>query len=216
MRIILMGPPGAGKGTQAERLLEKLDVPHISTGDMFRKALSDQTTLGKKAKEYMNQGKLVPDEVTVGIVKERLSSDDCVGGFMLDGFPRTVPQAEALDEILKGLGQGLDAVLYIAVPIEKLADRLTGRRVCKGCGLTYHMHYNPPLPGNKCKACQAEVYQREDDQIETVKMRLDVYFKSTEPLISYYKDRGLLREINGDQEVNKVFADIGSNLGSKW
>ncbi|MBO8169409.1 MAG: adenylate kinase [Thermoanaerobacteraceae bacterium] len=213
MRLLLMGPPGAGKGTQAEMLTEKLQVPHISTGDMFRKAIKEGTELGKKAKEFMDQGKLVPDEVTVGIVKERLVELDCKNGFLLDGFPRTVAQAEALDDILDELNMELDAAVNIEVPREKLLERLTGRRICRNCGATYHVIFNPPQVEGKCDACGGELYQRSDDTEETVANRLDVYAEQTAPLIEYYKEKGLLKNINGDQEIKEVLKEIGEKIG---
>lgn len=213
MRILLMGPPGAGKGTQAEKLTEKLNIPHISTGDMFRKALKEGTELGLKAKSFMDQGKLVPDEVTVGIVKERLSEDDCQNGFLLDGFPRTVPQADALLEILKQLNMELDAVINIQVDREALVERLTGRRVCKTCGATYHVKFNPPKEEDICEKCGGQLYQRNDDKPETVGNRLDVYEEQTAPLIQYYRDKELLKEINGSQSMDKVLQDICVILG---
>jgi adenylate kinase len=216
MRIILMGPPGAGKGTQAELLIEKLQVPHISTGDMFRRAITEGTQLGKKAKEFMDKGELVPDNVTIGIVKERLMDEDCQKGYMLDGFPRTVPQAEALDTLLAELGQKLDAVVYITVPEKELIKRITGRRVCKNCGATYHINFSPSQKENICDKCGGEVYQRDDDKLETVENRLKVYWKNTEPLINYYKDKGILKEIDGNKDMNKVFSEIGRALGRQW
>lgn len=213
MRIILMGPPGAGKGTQAEKLTRTLAVPHISTGDMFRKAIKEETELGKKAKSFMDQGQLVPDEVTIGIVKERLAEADCQKGFLLDGFPRTVPQADALGQILKELDMALDAVVNIAVFREILIERLTGRRVCKACGATYHVIFNPASKDGVCDKCGGELYQRNDDKIETVGNRLDVYEAQTAPLIEYYKNKGLLKEIDGSQSMEAVLADVLQALG---
>ncbi|SMB83761.1 Adenylate kinase [Desulfonispora thiosulfatigenes DSM 11270] len=213
MRIILMGPPGAGKGTQAEKLVQKFNIPHISTGDMFRKAIKDSTELGLKAKSFMDQGKLVPDEVTIGIVKERLQESDCVKGFLLDGFPRTVAQADALSEILNDLNISLNAVLDIQVPKEILVDRLTGRRICKSCGATYHTLFNPSINEKECTKCSGELYQRADDSSETVNKRLDVYAEQTTPLIKYYQELGLLSSIEGNQPMDKVLSDICLVLG---
>lgn len=212
MRIILLGPPGAGKGTQAANIVSEFHIPHISTGDIFRKNLKEGTPLGLKAKEYMDQGLLVPDDLVVEIVKDRLSEDDCTEGFMLDGFPRTVAQAEALDEELKTLGASLDTVLNIEVDHELLVERITGRRICKNCGATYHVKFNSPTEEGKCDVCGGELYQRADDQEETVKKRLDVYTKQTEPLINYYREKGILRTINGQQDIDKVFKDITKAL----
>lgn len=203
-----MGPPGAGKGTQAAVLIEKFQIPHISTGDMFRAAMKAGTPLGLKAKEYMDAGSLVPDEVTIGIVAERLAEADCANGFLLDGFPRTVAQADALDKILVDLRMKLDGVLNIEVDEAKLLERLTGRRICRQCGATYHMVFNPPTTLNVCDKCGGELYQRSDDTLETAKNRLDVYNRQTQPLIEYYRGQGLLKEINGDQEISKVLDDI--------
>lgn len=216
MNLILMGPPGAGKGTQAAMLVERLEVPHISTGDMFRKAIKDGTELGRQAKAYMDKGQLVPDEVTVGIVRERLGEPDCEKGFLLDGFPRTVVQAEKLEGILAELKMKLDAVVNINVPRERLVARLTGRRVCKACGATYHVEFNPPIREGTCDSCGGELIQRSDDTRETVENRLDVYLKQTEPLISYYREKGLLKEIDGDQPVRDVLIAIGHSLGRDW
>ncbi|NLW25476.1 MAG: adenylate kinase [Clostridia bacterium] len=213
MNIILMGPPGAGKGTQAERLVEKFGIPHISTGDMFRKALKEGTELGLKAKSYMDQGKLVPDEVTVGIVKERLMETDCQKGFLLDGFPRTIQQADALEKILAEINKDLDAVINIKVIRDVLIERLTGRRVCKACGATYHILFNPSRDNNKCDKCGGELYQRDDDTLATVGNRLDVYEAQTAPLIEYYKQKGLLKEVDGAQSMDEVFQDICVALG---
>ena len=213
MKILLMGPPGAGKGTQAEKLTELFKIPHISTGDMFRKAQKDGTELGLKAKSYMEMGQLVPDEVTIGIVRERLAEDDCKSGFLLDGFPRTVQQADALDQILTDLGTHLDAVLNIEVAKDFLVERLTGRRVCRGCGATYHVKFNAPKVEGVCDKCGGELYQRADDTIETVGNRLDVYAAQTAPLIDYYAAKGLIKNIDGSQSVEQVLADIKGALG---
>lgn len=213
MKILLMGPPGAGKGTQAEKLTELFNIPHISTGDMFRKAQKDGTELGLKAKSYMEKGQLVPDEVTIGIVRERLAEADCKNGFLLDGFPRTVQQADALDQILTDLGTHLDAVVNIEVAKDFLIERLTGRRVCRGCGATYHVKFNAPKVEGICDKCGGELYQRADDTIETVGNRLDVYAGQTAPLIDYYAAKNLLKNIDGSQSVEKVLADIKACLG---
>ena len=213
MKILLMGPPGAGKGTQAEKLTELYHIPHISTGDMFRKAQKDGTQLGLKAKSYMEKGQLVPDEVTIGIVRERLSEADCQAGFLLDGFPRTVEQADALEEILKDLGTYLDAVINIEVDKSFLIERLTGRRVCRGCGATYHISFNAPKASGVCDKCGGELYQRSDDTIETVGSRLDVYSEQTAPLIAYYEAKGVIKNIDGSQSVDAVLADIQAALG---
>lgn len=215
MRAILMGPPGAGKGTQAADLIERYQIPHISTGDMFRAAIKAGTALGLKAKEYMDAGSLVPDEVTIGIVAERLAEPDCSKGFLLDGFPRTVAQADALDKILTDLQMTLDGVLNIEVDEEKLLERLTGRRICRKCGATYHMVFNPPAVDSICDKCGGELYQRSDDTLETAKNRLQVYNDQTQPLIDYYRVKGLLREINGDQEIAQVLQDIVEALESR-
>ncbi len=213
MRILLMGPPGAGKGTQAEKLTEILNIPHISTGDMFRKAIKEQTDLGKKAKSFMDQGELVPDEVTVGIVKDRIKEEDCENGFLLDGFPRTVVQADALGKMLEDLGIKLDSVINIEVPFEELIGRLTGRRICKSCGATYHMIFNPPKVEGVCDKCGGELYQRDDDTEETAKNRLQVYEKQTAPLLEYYNNTGLLVNVNGNQSMEEVLAEILKVLG---
>ncbi|MBQ5668716.1 MAG: adenylate kinase [Peptococcaceae bacterium] len=212
MKIILMGPPGAGKGTQAEKLVDLYQIPHISTGDMFRKAQKDGTELGLKAKSYMDQGQLVPDEVTVGIVKERLAEADCKEGFLLDGFPRTVQQADALDTILAELDMALDCVVNIEVDKAFLVDRLTGRRVCRTCGATYHIANKAPKVEGVCDKCGGELYQRGDDTIETVSNRLDVYAAQTAPLIDYYKSKGIMSSIDGSKSMEDVLADIRSAL----
>ncbi len=204
MELLLMGPPGAGKGTQAEVLTEKFNIPHISTGDMFRAAVKEGTELGKKAKECMDKGQLVPDEVTIGIVKERLSKDDCKKGFLLDGFPRTVEQADALTKILEELTRPNIRVLNINVPKEELVERAVGRRICKGCGKTYHLKFNPPKKENVCDACGKELYQRADDTAETMNERIGVYEASTKPLIEYYKKMGVYEEVDGKLSIEKV------------
>jgi adenylate kinase len=208
-----MGLPGAGKGTQAEKIVEKYQIPHISTGDMFRQAIKEGTELGLKAKSFMDQGELVPDEVTIGIVRERLSKDDCKKGFLLDGFPRTVAQAEALESILSELNKKIDYVINIQVDTNILMDRLTGRRICKSCGATYHLVFNPPKVEGVCDKCGGELYQRHDDTAETVQNRLEVNMKQTQPLIDFYSAKGYLRNINGVQDINKVFEDIDKLLG---
>ncbi|MBS4024174.1 MAG: adenylate kinase [Clostridia bacterium] len=216
MKLLLMGPPGAGKGTQAEKMVEKLAIPHISTGDMFRNAIKEGTQLGKKTKEFMDQGKLVPDEVTIGIVKERLQQSDCNLGFLLDGFPRTVGQAEALEQILAELDMNLDKVVDIHVDKQKLVDRLTGRRICRGCGAAYHIIFNPPNGLEKCDKCGGELYQRSDDNVETAENRLGVYGEQTKPLQDFYQTKGLLVTIDGDKPMEEVLADIGQALGRNW
>ncbi|MEG1997850.1 MAG: adenylate kinase [Clostridiales bacterium] len=216
MRIVLLGAPGAGKGTQAEVLVKKLFLPHISTGDMFRAAISAGTELGLAAKDYMDKGQLVPDEVTVGIIKDRISQADCREGFLLDGFPRTLAQAAALDTLLADLKTSLTAVLNISVPADKLITRLTGRRMCRQCGAIYHLLYNAPQQENVCDNCGGELYQRSDDQETTVRNRLVVYENQTAPLIAYYAGKGLLHEINGDQPINEVMMELGQALGQKW
>ncbi len=209
-----MGLPGAGKGTQAERIVQKYQIPHISTGDMFRQAIKDETALGLQAKSYMDKGELVPDEVTIGIVRERLAKDDCKKGFLLDGFPRTVQQAEGLDQILSDLDNKLDFCINIDVDKEILLERLTGRRICKSCGATYHLVFNPPTVENTCDKCGGELYQRADDNAETVQNRLDVNLKQMNPLLDFYAAKGALKTINGIQEIDQVFKDIDSLLTS--
>jgi len=207
MKIILMGGPGAGKGTQANPLVERFHFPHISTGDMFRAAIKEGTALGLKAKSFMDAGGLVPDEVTIGIVEERLAQPDCKDGFLLDGFPRTLAQGSALADILDRLGMKLDGVINIEVAEEVLIPRLTGRRICRQCGSSYHMVFNPPKQEGVCE-CGGELYQRSDDTVETAKNRLNVYNSQTEPLIAFYNEKGLLKRINGDQPIDQVFQDI--------
>ncbi|GIP19552.1 adenylate kinase [Paenibacillus montaniterrae] len=212
MNILFMGPPGAGKGTQAERIVEEFSIPHISTGDAFRLAMKQGTPIGLKAKEYIDQGLLVPDEITNGIVKERLAQDDCANGFLLDGFPRTIQQAEALDAMLQELGRSIDHVVNLSVDRDLLLARLTGRRICKTCGATYHVLFNPPKTEGICDKDGGELYQRSDDSEEKVGTRLDEYTSKTAPLLSFYGDKGLLREVNGEQDINVVTAEIISTL----
>jgi adenylate kinase len=212
VRIVLLGPPGAGKGTQAAKIIEEYSVPHISTGDIFRKNLKEGTPLGIKAKGYMDQGLLVPDELVVDLVKDRLLEEDCKNGFMLDGFPRTVLQAESLEEELTRLGQTLNAVININVDAELLFKRLTGRRICKSCGATYHVYFNRTKSEGICDKCGGELYQRDDDQEATVKKRLEVYQEQTQPLIDYYKNKGTLVDIDGVGEIDDVFSQISASL----
>ena len=214
MHIILMGPPGAGKGTQATNLVKRYGILHISTGDMFREAVKEGTPLGKEAKSYMDAGKLVPDSVTIGIVRERLSKPDCRKGFILDGFPRTVEQADALTGILKELGLSLTAALNITVPAADLIERAVGRRICKSCGATYHVKFNPPQKAGVCDTCAGDLYQRADDSADTMKSRLSVYESSTRPLIEYYRKAGVYKEIDGRQDIAKVEADLSAALGA--
>lgn len=213
MNLVLMGLPGAGKGTQAEKIVEKYGIPHISTGDMFRAAMKEGTELGLQAKSFMDKGELVPDEVTIGIVRERLSKEDCQKGFLLDGFPRTVPQAEALENLLVDLNREIDYVINIQVDKDILMERLTGRRICKDCGATYHLVFNPPHQEGICDRCGGELYQRADDNEETVQNRLDVNIKQSQPLLDFYESKGYLRPINGQQDIRKVLADIEQLLG---
>jgi adenylate kinase len=213
MYLVLMGLPGAGKGTQAERIVEKYGIPHISTGDMFRAAIKEETPLGLEAKSYMDAGNLVPDEVTIGIVRDRLSKKDCEKGFLLDGFPRTVAQAEALEEITNELDRKIDYVLNISVDSDKLMQRLTGRRICQTCGSTYHVIFNPPKVEGVCDKDGGTLIQRQDDNEETVRNRLDVNMKQAKPLLDFYGDKGYLKNINGDQDIDKVFQDIDQLIG---
>ena len=208
MNIILMGLPGAGKGTQASEIVKKFPIPHISTGDMFRKAIKDETDLGKEAKSYMDRGELVPDEVTVGIVKERISEDDAKKGFLLDGFPRTIEQAEALNNIMSELDREIDAVINIEVPEEELMNRLTGRRICENCGTTYHLVFNPPKVDGICDIDGGKLYQREDDNPETVSNRLSVNVKQSKPILEYYNEKGVLKNIDGSKDIEEVTNDV--------
>jgi adenylate kinase len=208
MNILFMGPPGAGKGTQAERIVDQFAVPHISTGDAFRLAMKQGTPMGLKAKEYVDQGLLVPDEITNGIVRDRLLQDDCSNGFLLDGFPRTLQQAEALDGMLADMGRSLDHVINLKVDRGLLLARLTGRRICKSCGSTYHVLNNPPKQEGVCDKCGGELYQRSDDNEEKVGTRLDEYISKTAPLLEYYEGKSLLREVDGEQDIDVVTAEI--------
>jgi len=214
MKLLIMGRPGAGKGTQAVNIREYYNIPHISTGDMFRAAIKNQTKLGLEAKSYMDKGALVPDEVTIGIVKDRLLEDDCKKGFLLDGFPRTIAQAEALDAFLKENGIKLDAVLDVNVPAKILVRRMVGRRVCKTCGATYHVEFNPSKVEGVCDNCGSPLIQRADDTEDTAKNRLSVYDNQTAPLLEFYKKQNILKTVNGDQPLDKVFDDIKSVLGA--
>lgn len=215
MDIVLMGLPGAGKGTQAEWIIEQEHIPHISTGDMFRQAVKEGTPLGKEAQSYMDRGQLVPDRVTIGIVRERLSKDDCSGGFLLDGFPRTVPQAEALDAMLKTMGRSIDHVIYIRVGEDELVRRLSGRRICGDCGASYHVVFAPPQQEGVCDRCSGSLYQREDDQSDTVAERLKVNLAQLEHLLNYYDARGCLRTVDGEQPIKRVMEQITELLRSQ-
>ena len=213
MNIILMGLPGAGKGTQAEQIKENYPIPHISTGDMFRAAIKNETPLGKEAKSYIDKGQLVPDSVTIGLVEERLNQEDAKEGFLLDGFPRTVEQAEALDQILAKTNRKIDKVLNIDVDPDILLPRLTGRRICKQCGTTYHLIFNPPKVEGVCDKDGGELYQRSDDNEETVVNRLEVNIKQTKPLLDFYNQKeGVVENINGDQDIKVVFQDVQNIL----
>lgn len=214
MKIVLLGPPGAGKGTQAKSISNRYSIPHISTGDIFRKNISENTPLGVEAKTYMDNGQLVPDEVTINMVKDRLQQDDCKNGYLLDGFPRTVHQAEALDNFLTERDESIDTALLIEVPKEFILERMTGRRVCPSCGASYHIKFNPPANDGKCDLCGSDVIQRKDDTEETVKERLDVYENQTQPLIDFYKNKKQLSVVDGTQAINEVFESICKILGS--
>ncbi|ANX02431.1 adenylate kinase [Thermoclostridium stercorarium subsp. leptospartum DSM 9219] len=215
MRLILLGAPGAGKGTQAVNLSQRLNIPHISTGDIFRANIKEGTELGKKAKEYIDQGLLVPDDLTVSIVKDRIQKPDCSNGFLLDGFPRTIPQAEQLDEVLKGMGLKLDAVINLEVPDEVIVKRMAGRRVCRRCGMAYHVVTNPPRVEGKCDSCGDELIIRDDDKEETVIERLKTYHEKTEPLIGYYKEKGLLLQFDGMKAILETTSEIMEALLKK-
>ena len=213
MRAVLLGPPGAGKGTQAVRLVEKYNVPQISTGDIFRRNIKEGTELGKKAQEYMNAGQLVPDELVVDLVKDRLMQDDCKNGYLLDGFPRTIFQAEELDKFLAEQGQKLDAVINFEVGYDTLIERLTGRRVCKACGAGYHVKNMPPAKEGVCDVCGGELEQRKDDTRETAVNRISVYEESTAPLIGYYRETGALKNFNAEKDPDELLKEIVAELG---
>ena len=214
MNIVLMGPPGAGKGTQAVKIAESYGIPHISTGDMFRAAVKAGTALGAELEKYMSQGLLVPDDITISVIRERLTEEDCAEGFLLDGFPRTIPQAEALDEVLESV-KPIDMVLNLDVPEAELIERLTGRRVCQNCGATYHLQFNPPATEGVCDRCGHELIQRRDDSLETVMERLQVYKKQTAPLEAYYSRQSKLVTVyGGGKTIAEVFQDVSHHVGS--
>lgn len=214
MKIIMVGAPGAGKGTQAKRIAEKYGIPHVSTGDIFRANLKEGTELGLKAKVFMDKGALVPDEITIGMLMDRIHQTDCKDGYVLDGFPRNIPQAEALTKALSEANESMDAVVDVDVPDENIMDRMSGRRTCRKCGEGYHTKYNPPKVDGICDVCGGELYIRDDDKLETVKKRLTVYHDQTQPLIDYYTKQGILKSVNGTQMMEKVFADIVKILDS--
>jgi adenylate kinase len=213
LRLILLGPPGAGKGTQASAIVEKYNIPHISTGDIFRANIKEKTELGKQVEEYLNKGLLAPDELVVSIVKDRISKEDCKNGFLLDGFPRTVAQAEALDEELKNMSLTIDKVINIQADKDLLIERIIGRRICRDCGATYHIKFSPTKKEGICDKCGGELYQREDDKLETVEKRIEVYTEQTKPLIDYYAKKGLLLNVDGTKDKKEVFDDIVKSLG---
>ena len=215
MKIIMLGAPGAGKGTQAKQIAAKYQIPHISTGDIFRANIKNGTELGKKAKTYMDQGALVPDELTCDLVMDRIQQDDCKNGFVLDGFPRTIPQAEALDAALKKISQTMDYAIDVDVPDENIVQRMGGRRACVGCGATYHLVYAPTKTEGICDVCGKELILRDDDKPETVQKRLNVYHEQTAPLIDYYKNEGILRVIDGTTGLEQGFQDICAILDQK-
>ena len=214
MKIIMLGAPGAGKGTQAKRIADKYEIPHISTGDIFRANIKNGTELGKKAKEYMDQGLIVPDELTVNLVIDRVSNDDCKNGYVLDGFPRTIPQAEALDNALTARGEKIDFAVNVEVPDENIINRMSGRRACLTCGATYHTEFIKPKVEGICDNCGSTLVLRDDDKPETVKKRLDVYHDQTQPLIDYYSGKNVLAEVDGTKIMDDVFADIVKVLGA--
>lgn len=213
MRIIMLGAPGAGKGTQAKKIAEKYNIPHISTGDIFRANIKNGTELGVKAKSYMDQGLLVPDELVVDLVADRIQQDDAKAGYVLDGFPRTIPQAESLDAALAKMGQKIDYAIDVEVPDENIINRMSGRRACVKCGATYHLQYAKPKANGVCDVCGEQLILRDDDKPETVQKRLTVYHQQTQPLIDYYENQNALKEVDGTKDMEDVFADIVSILG---
>lgn len=213
MKIIMLGAPGAGKGTQAKRIAEKYAIPHISTGDIFRANIKNGTELGKKAEEYMNQGMLVPDELTCDLVMDRIAQEDCTNGFVLDGFPRTIPQAEALTNALIKAGQSMDYAIDVDVPDENIVNRMSGRRACLNCGATYHLVFHPTKTEGVCDTCGNPTVLREDDKPETVQKRLSVYHNQTQPLIDYYRAQNILKSVDGTKPMDEVFSDIVAILG---
>ena len=214
MKIIMLGAPGAGKGTQAKKIAEKYQIPHISTGDIFRSNIKEGTELGMKAKAYMEQGGLGPDELTIGLLMDRIQKDDCKNGYVLDGFPRTIPQAESLTNALNERNQKIDYAVNVDVPDENIVNRMSGRRACLSCGATYHIVYIPSKVEGICDVCGDKLVLRDDDKPETVKKRLSVYHDQTQPLIDYYKEAGVLANVDGTQDMEKVFSDIVAVLGA--
>ena len=213
MKIIMLGAPGAGKGTQAKKVAKKYNIPHISTGDIFRADIKEGTELGKRAKEYMDKGELVPDDITIGMLLDRIHKADCKDGFVLDGFPRTIPQAKSLSEALSKLNEKIDYAINIDVPDDSIITRMSGRRACLSCGSTYHIKYSAPKKENICDNCGSELVIRDDDKPETVKKRLDVYHKQTQPLIDYYDNENILANVDGTKDMEEVFLDIVAVLG---
>lgn len=214
MKIIMLGAPGAGKGTQAKKIAEKYQIPHISTGDIFRANIKGGTELGMKAKSYMDQGGLVPDDITIGMLLNRIKEDDCANGYVLDGFPRTIPQAESLTKALGEMGESIDYAIDVDVPDENIINRMAGRRACLACGATYHIVYNPPKQEGVCDVCGEKLVLRDDDKPETVQKRLGVYHEQTQPLIEYYSKAGILVSVDGTKDLNEVFKDIVTVLGA--
>lgn len=215
MKIVMLGAPGAGKGTQAKRIAAKFSIPHISTGDIFRANIKNNTPLGAKAKSYMDKGELVPDELVIELIMDRFAQDDCVNGYVLDGFPRTIPQAEELDKALKSVNDNLDYAIDVEVPDDNIINRMSGRRACVNCGATYHIVHNPPKVENECDTCNGELILRDDDKPETVKNRLDVYHTQTEPLLKYYTEKGILYTVDGTQDMDTVFDLICKIVGNE-